>query len=207
MAFKEGYVVEQIAGEMTRARLEGLMTKVFQWESPVANAPLGSDEYYEKLADRGDAQAQYYLAEKFFWGQSATSNVSKAVDLYRRAAQQGNAKAQTQLGFAYQYGLGVARDRSEAARWYQKASEQGYDPARQLFSEMIAHGGGRDDAIGKLPSDCVKEAHEDNVQSQTFLAVMYFSRHAYEKAFEWYGKAAEGGCPGTIQTGEDVPLR
>jgi TPR repeat protein len=191
VAFKEGYVVEQITGDMTRARLQGLMAKVFQWESPVAKAPLGSDEYYEKLADRGDAQAQYHLAEKFFWGKSAASDVEKAVGLYRRAAQQGNAKAQTQMGFAYQYGLGIARDRSEAAKWYQKASEQGYAPARHLLSAMLAHASGLDYATGKLPSDCVKEAQGGNAQSQTFLADMYYSRHAYEKAFEWYGQAAE----------------
>lgn len=192
VAFKEGYVVEQVTGDMTTARLQGLMTRVFQWESPVAQAPLGSDEYYEKLAGRGDAQAQYHLAEKFFWGKSAASDVEKAMELYRKAARQGNAKAQTQMGFAYQYGLGTARDRSEAAKWYQKASEQGYAPAGQLLSEMIAYGG-RDAAMEKLPSDCVKNAEEGNAQSQTFLADMYFSRHAYVKAFEWYGKAAEKG--------------
>ena len=53
---------------------------------------------YQKLAEQGDADAQYYLGVMYNKGQGLAKDANQAVYWYRKAAEQGNATAQNNLG-------------------------------------------------------------------------------------------------------------
>lgn len=55
-------------------------------------------EYYQKAAEKGYAQAQFYLGLCYHNGDGVEKNLSEAVIWFRKAADQGFAKAQYDLG-------------------------------------------------------------------------------------------------------------
>lgn len=74
------------------------------------------------LANKGDAQAQYYLG-RIHWQQD---EYAKALPLLKAAADQGYADAQYMLGQAYQYGRGTVQDFRAAQEQFTHAAEQGH---------------------------------------------------------------------------------
>ena len=58
-------------------------------------------------ADRGSAQAQYWLGHMYGSGEGVKLDYKEAVFWYRKAAEQGYPTAQNALGFLYQLGRGV----------------------------------------------------------------------------------------------------
>jgi len=83
-------------------------------------------------ASEGDAVAQNYLGEIYFYGEGVPQDYAEAVDWYRLAAEQGHAGAQFNLGRMYHYGNGVQNDLNAAVSWYRLAANQGNISA-QLF--------------------------------------------------------------------------
>jgi TPR repeat protein len=74
-------------------------------------------------AEKGEADAQYKLAEKYLWGSfSMRPSHAEAVRWYRRAAEQGHPGGQFGLGFMYHQGAGVAQDSVEAYKWMSLAA-------------------------------------------------------------------------------------
>ncbi len=80
-----------------------------------------------KLAEQGDAEAQFRLGERYYNGDDVEQDYEEAVKWYRKAAEQGNASAQYCLGMCYYCYSGnvVAQDYGEAVRWFRKSAEQG----------------------------------------------------------------------------------
>ncbi|MFQ5939541.1 MAG: tetratricopeptide repeat protein, partial [Alphaproteobacteria bacterium] len=103
------------------------------------------------LAQKGDAQAQFYLGFMYRNGQGTPEDFSEAVNWYRRAAEQGVAGAQFNLGLMYDNGQGVPQDYAEAVLWYRRAAEQGIAGAQFNLGLKYRDGEG-------LPPDLV-QAH------------------------------------------------
>lgn len=108
--------------------------------------------WYQLAADRGHADAQFFLAGCYFQGNGVSKDVAKALSLwqsaankghhgaklilhicmiqgfskYREAAEQGDAEAQAVLGYCYQSGEVVDIDHQQAFYWYMKSAEQGF---------------------------------------------------------------------------------
>jgi TPR repeat protein len=93
--------------------------------APRQNVPAASLPELTKLAQAGDAKAQFELGQMYEDGRGVTQDDELAATWFRKAADQGNAGAQNSLGIMYSQGRGVARDREEAVRWYKKAAKQG----------------------------------------------------------------------------------
>ncbi len=74
-----------------------------------------------KLADKGDAPAQFVIAR---FAESAT-NYPMAIYWFLKAADKGNPPAQFSLATLYLTGRGVPKDQSVAVGWYRKAAEKG----------------------------------------------------------------------------------
>ena len=89
-------------------------------------------ERLRKVAEKGDAQAQFNIGLRYYSGKGVTKDIVEAARWFRKAAEQGNAFAQHSLGNCYSRGSGVAKDLDEADKWYRKAAEQGYIPQMQL---------------------------------------------------------------------------
>ena len=58
-------------------------------------------ERTRRLANAGDAVAQYYLGLMYYNGEGVPQYYKEAVKWYRMSAAQGYAKAQYNLGFSY----------------------------------------------------------------------------------------------------------
>jgi hypothetical protein len=80
---------------------------------------------FKKLAEQGDADAQYNLGFMFANGRGVPKDDRQAVAWYRKAAEQGNAFAQFNLGVSYDNGRGVPKDEQQAYFWWLLASAQG----------------------------------------------------------------------------------
>lgn len=93
-------------------------------------------------AEKGDAQAEYFLAKHYAKGDGVPQNFAKAAEYMQQAAQQGVAFAQNDLGAFYAKGLGVKRDFAEAAKWYRKAAEQGDALAQFSMGRIYSLGRG-----------------------------------------------------------------
>ena len=80
-------------------------------------------ERIRKAADQGNADAQFRLGMRYYFGRGVQQDYTEAAKWFRKAAEQGYADAQFLLGILYEQGIGVPEDPREAARWYAKAAE------------------------------------------------------------------------------------
>ena len=80
------------------------------------------------LAEKGDVQAQYYVARIYANGMdNVPMDYSKAADWYQRAAQKKFAPAMQELGYLYEQGLGVQQDPLAGLNLQREASGLGED--------------------------------------------------------------------------------
>ena len=78
---------------------------------------------YRAKAKRGNAEAQFFLAECYKVGAGVDQDYTQAVYWYKKAAEQGFSAAQIFLGNCYFDGKGVAENKNYALYWLQKAVE------------------------------------------------------------------------------------
>src|SRR5581483_5011323 len=87
-----------------------------------ARAALQAGDYtqaiqeLQPLADKGDAEAQYLLAETYFGGHGGST--TEALKWMTASAQQGYVQAEARLGLLYATGRGVPLNNVEAYRWF-----------------------------------------------------------------------------------------
>jgi TPR repeat protein len=82
-----------------------------------------------RLAERGDAIAQYNLGLMYLAGQGVNQDYGQAAKWFRKAAEQGYVYAQSILGFMYGTGEGVPTDYVAAYLWLSLAAAAGDDDA------------------------------------------------------------------------------
>ncbi|MGO9122966.1 MAG: caspase family protein [Desulfomonilaceae bacterium] len=92
----------------------------------------------QRLADQGDARAQYDLGMIYYSGLGVPPDWQHAKKWLTKAANQGNVAVQTMLGVMY----GEANDYTLALEWYRKAASQGDAMAQNNLGTMYLHGQG-----------------------------------------------------------------
>lgn len=91
---------------------------------------------WRPLADRGDADAQYNLAQAYFLGRGVPQNLTLAEQWYERAARQGHAEAQANYGLLlFQNGR-----RREALPWVERAANRGDARAQYVLGTALFNG-------------------------------------------------------------------
>lgn len=83
--------------------------------------PGGGDMWGRRLADAGDARAQYLMAGQL----KAAQPCDLSRSYLQRSAEQGYTKAELTLGTFYQAGTCGPVDLTQAATWYEKAARDG----------------------------------------------------------------------------------
>ena len=83
-------------------------------------------EIWVRLAQQGDAEAQFIAGLFHGGGEGIPVDYAKAYFWYQKAANQGHVDAQFNLAHLYLSGNGVPRDASKAIEWWQKAAEKGH---------------------------------------------------------------------------------
>lgn len=87
------------------------------------------------LAKRGDADAQYYVANAYEEGRGVGKDMKQAFDWYAKAADQNHYGAQYKLGMLYENGEGVEKDIKKAFEWYKKSAENGSTLAKERLNK------------------------------------------------------------------------
>ena len=102
---------------------------------------------YEKLAEQGDARAQFNLALIYDQGIRGSHDYDRAFYWYTKAAEQGIAEAQYNLALMYLNGLNndkqdLKYNYQQAFDWFKKAAEQGDVKAQINLGELYQNGKG-----------------------------------------------------------------
>src|SRR5262245_26164498 len=96
---------------------------------------------FERLAQQGNADAQFYLGRMAAGGMGVPQDTARAVSWYRLAAQQGHTEAQARLGSHYLLGTGITQSDVEAVRWSRLAAEKGHGGAAYNLAKIYRNGG------------------------------------------------------------------
>jgi len=94
------------------------------------------------LAKEGDADAQFDVAYKYYYGIDVPRDLFEAFKWYKKSAVQGNYLAQNILGSMFYNGDGVHQNYKQAMNWYMKSAEQGHPYAPFHICEMYYLGEG-----------------------------------------------------------------
>lgn len=145
----------------------------------------GSDEaLVRERAVRGDAQAQYELGSRYFYGQGLQPDDAQAAQWFRRAADQGRADAQNFLAMMYRDGRGLTLDLGQAALWARKSAEQGHARGQGLLGIMTfdGHGVPRDAVEGyKWETLALARTTEDDMKKFASNAVASMAKTMSEE--------------------------
>jgi len=99
-------------------------------------------EETKRLAEQGNASAQYNLGLMYRNGEGVPENDVEAVRWWLLAAEQGDVSAQHNLGLMYRNGEGVPENDAEAARWWLLAVKQGHANGQYNLGVMYFDGEG-----------------------------------------------------------------
>ncbi len=94
------------------------------------------------LAEKGDAKAQYQLANMYMDGKGVEQNITKAIQLYELSADQDYNEAQQYLGVIYDKERGASRDDVKARKWYCLAAKGGSSVAQFNCAVFLIQGRG-----------------------------------------------------------------
>lgn len=135
-------------------------------------------------AIRGDANAQFKLAECYRIGLGLPQDAAAAIRWLRAAAEQGNPDAQNDLGSMYRIGQGVAEDAAQALYWYGLAAQSG-DPAA-LFNLGKTHLHGLGTAVDFAAAlECFSRAAEKGyIEAICELGTMHRFGHGVAQNLE-----------------------
>ena len=173
------------------------------------NIKLGKQKNYKKhsdlvfdelkpLAEQGDAEAQFKLAQCYDEGRTVEKDFTKVVEWYTKAAEQGNVGAQNNLGRCYEKGKGVEKDQKRAIEWYTKAAEQGALGAQYNLGACYYRGDGVEKDYTKALEWYRKAAEQGDSLALNEIGIIYENGCGVEKdinkAVECYARAAEQGC-------------
>jgi len=112
-------------------------------------------ELLTKLANEGNALAQFRLGDLYYHGHSVAEDENMAIYWWKKSATSGNAEAMYQIAHAYLFGgtaaKSVADPDREAAIWYFQAASAGHAEAAYTLGLLFLAGKGvvedRDEAI------------------------------------------------------------
>ena len=93
-------------------------------------------EFWLSQAERGYADAQFYLGGMYFAGHRVKQDYVEAVKWFRKSAEQGDAQGQLILGISYLSGRGIQKDRTLAKEWLGKACDNGYQDDCEYYGKL-----------------------------------------------------------------------
>jgi hypothetical protein len=91
-----------------------------------------------KLADQGDAEAQFQMGVRYHNGEDVPQDDTQAMQWFLRSAEQGYVDAQSHLGAYYWAGRGVPEDLSKAYFWSAIALAEGDDNSKSRLEGLAS---------------------------------------------------------------------
>jgi localization factor PodJL len=162
-------------------------------------------------AAKGDAAAEYEIAQRFAEGRGVPENLAEAADWYDRAAKQGLPIAQFRLGGFYEKGLGVKKDLDAARRLYIAAAEAGNAKAMHNLAVLYAEGIDGKPDYQTAAKWFRKAADYGLTDSQYNLGILYGRGIGMPlnlpEAYKWFTLAARDGDKESVAKRDDVGSR
>lgn len=119
---------------------EELMQK--GWECSQRGDQEMSFKYFEKAAQQGNSEAQFWTGVNYEMGDGVKENHKKAFFWYTQSANQGNPDGENSLGCCYRDGDGVRKNYTKAIYWFEKAAHQGHSAAQRNLANCYEKGMG-----------------------------------------------------------------
>ncbi|HEY6302129.1 MAG TPA: GAF domain-containing protein [Terriglobales bacterium] len=135
VAMAAGYLVGP-AIEKRRANSPQASQRSLQLQ--VQRAQLHSLVDLRKLADQGDAEAQFQMGVRYHNGEDVPQDDTQAMQWFLRSAEQGYVDAQSHLGAYYWAGRGVPEDLSKAYFWSAIAFAEGDDNSKSRLEGLAS---------------------------------------------------------------------
>ncbi len=158
-------------------------------------------EKVKKLAEQGDADAQFKLGEMYIDGKSVAENKEKAFYWWKKSAEQGVSDAFFNIGKMYFLGEGTQKNIEKGLYWLKKGAEQGDGLAQSMLGYIYLNGFGNVEMnIQKGVYWYEKYAEQDdrdNVAEFQFKLALLYSQNKQvlnkNKSIYWLKKSAENG--------------
>lgn len=118
------------------------------YDKGLINSNLKGENNFDellKVAEQGDAQAQYLLGQYFDEGIIVDKNLHDAFYWYQKSAQQNNIKAELAVAKCFKNGTGVEESEFEAFNLYQKLANQEIAEAQYYLGLCYYEGIGTDE--------------------------------------------------------------
>ena len=154
-----------------------------------------------------DGSAEFAKGLAAFLGKAGKIDYAAAAKSFLAAAKKGHVEGQAYSGFMLDNGYGVERDFEAAAEWYRKAAGQKSSAAQAWlgFLSLNGQGVGKDEKEAARLFDAARPGVEQaaagaDPYARNVLAALHAGGHgglnkSAERAFAWYGKAADLGFP------------
>ena len=137
MAVAAGYfLARRWYGSVAQATTQAVAPTVSAQNMSGRGIDKDSAEALRKLADAGDADAQWRMGVRYHTGAGVPQDDKQAVQWFLRAAEQGNVTAQATLGAYYWAGRGVPQDLSRAYFWSALALAQGDEHSKSRLEGL-----------------------------------------------------------------------
>jgi len=195
------------------AAAQFVLARMYQQSDGLNTDREKAELWLRQSADRGNAKAQYHLAELLMQRKSKLTSqivqtvqavqtvqinltdktriIQQAAAWYLKAAEQGDIPSAAKLGALYALGQGVGKDRALAVIWLKKAAESNNPAAQRNLALLYAKAGDDVSAFGWFD----KAAQQGDAVAQNNVALMYVFGHGVKtnlvKALRWLKIAAE----------------
>lgn len=150
-----------------------------------------------RLADQGDAGAQFVLAQSLIEGRAIESDPVEAFYWFQLSASAGHALAANMVGRCHELGFGTPVDFERAAAWYRRAVSANLDWSMYNLAHLYATGRGVVLNQGRARELYCRAAGLGHAKSMNMLGRYFEEGIAGEKneaiAIDWYRRAAQAG--------------
>jgi uncharacterized protein len=131
-------------------------------------------EQTTKLAEQGDASAQYNLGSIYYFGKGVSRDAKLAIEWFSKAAAQGHAGSQFYMGVIAYNGQHVPRDYEKAFNFFSMAAAQGDRYSKTNLGVMYKNGEGASKDPKKAFDIFIETAEQGDKTAQIYLAGMYY---------------------------------
>ena len=157
----------------------------------------GAAEELERLADRGDAHAQYLMGQLYQGGPLLIPDSQRAKDWFVQAAEHGLPEAQYALGKLFLSDDMEVRDPDEGIRWLKQAAQSGNHYAAYRLGKEYLEGNAVNKDAARAADWFTQSAEAGNQYAQYMLGKLYLTglgvTHDQTQAMDWFSRSAAQG--------------
>ena len=209
-----GGSVRRLAGQLTLllALVAASAALAQSWSAPAPSPDLqaalqqadaGDPAPLVKLADGGDANAQYYAGVMYIFGRGKIAKDPSRGCAYEEKASAHRADAMHMLARCYQTGVGGDQDKTKAEAAYQRADQMGYVKSKCALGQMLL---AEPDKAEQGLALCKDAGAAGDTDAQITVASAYDNGTIVKRdpaeARRWYEMAAQQNASAARRLGE-----